>query len=107
MLMTSQWHAPHRTSLQQMNNFFDSSLPMAYSICLFAFPNSQKHNGHASKQNNGVRKYCKFCEKDGYTEERCFSVEKVERKLKAAKARINEVQDDSNDKSNQCTPTKN
>ncbi len=30
-----------------------------------------------------TKKYCKFCEREGHTEDRCFSMERIERKLKA------------------------
>jgi hypothetical protein len=52
----------------------------------------------------GQRKYCKFCEKDGHTEEKCC-IEKAEKKL--TKARISEIQQNSHEQSNaQTTPTK-
>jgi hypothetical protein len=59
------------------------------------------------QKNTVEKKYCKFCEKDGHNGDKCFSWEKVERKFKAAKVRIYEVQDDNNGHSNKSMSTKN
>jgi hypothetical protein len=48
--------------------------------CCTEFPalrneTSQKSNGNGQKPTE-QRKHCKFCEKDGQTEEKCFALEK-------------------------------
>ena len=53
-------------------------------------------NDNNQRASNGQRKHCKFCNKDGHTEDKCFALEKAEKKLKAAKSRINEIQEEEN-----------
>jgi hypothetical protein len=50
----------------------------------------QKPNNNGQKP-TGQRKYCKFFEIDGQTEEKCFALEKAEKTFKIAKARISEI----------------
>jgi hypothetical protein len=52
-----------------------------------------------------VKGYLKFSEKDGHTEDKCFSLKRAERKLKAA--RIIEVQEVNNQHSDNFSPSKN
>ncbi len=67
--------------------------------CVTKFPalrhyNSQRqNNSNTQKPNNGAKRYCKFFEKDGHTEDKCCTWGKVERNLKAATPRINEIYD--------------
>jgi hypothetical protein len=58
-------------------------------------PQNQRTNQNQQKQNNSAKPYCRFCEKDTHSEDKCFSLERVERKLKTIKSRVNEVQENS------------
>jgi hypothetical protein len=54
--------------------------------CFRKFPTIRPQNRQkpkSKKQNNGMKRYCKFFEKDGNTEGKCFSLERAGRKLKA------------------------
>ena len=57
---------------------------------------SSGSNDNNQRANNGQRKHCKLCNKDGHMEDKCFALEKAEKKLKAAKSRINEIQEEEN-----------
>jgi hypothetical protein len=59
---------------------------------------SQWPNNTVQKQ-TGQRKYCTFCEKEGHTEVKCYTLEKTDKKLKLAKARISEIQQNFNEHS--------
>jgi hypothetical protein len=54
-----------------------------------------------------VKKYCRFCEKDSHSEDNCFSIERIERKLKAMKTKVNKVQEDKNTPAQNAPSSKN
>ncbi len=64
--------------------------------CITKFPTLRNQSRQRPFNNcqkpTGQRKYCKFCEKDGHTEKKCFLQEKAESKIKQGKARKSEVQ---------------
>jgi hypothetical protein len=69
--------------------------------CFPKFPalknQDQKATNNNPKQNNGIRKYYKFCQKDVHTEDKCFAIKKQKENLGKAKARISEAQEDNKD----------
>jgi hypothetical protein len=69
-------------------------------------PHNQNNQSN-QRQNNATKNYCRFCEKDSHSEDKCFSLERVEHKLKAMKSRINEVQENTKHSPPNTTSSKN
>ena len=53
----------------------------------------QKADTNAQNQNSGIKKYCKFCDKDNHTTEKCFLLKKERERIKNIQSRIHEVND--------------
>ncbi len=60
--------------------------------CFVKFPglrnqnqNGQRDNSANQKLNNAVKNYGQFCKRDSHTEDKCFSLERAQRKLKTFK----------------------
>jgi hypothetical protein len=80
-----------------------TALQQSSGKCFSKFPSlrnqtNQKTNNNGQGQ-TGQKKYCRFCQKDGHTEEKHFALEKAEKKLKLAKARISEIHKDMDNQS--------
>jgi hypothetical protein len=69
-------------------------------------PQNQKTYQNQQRQNNSAQNYCRFYEKNTHSEDKCFSLERVERKLKTMKSTFNEVQDNSENSSQSKTNTR-
>jgi hypothetical protein len=67
---------------------------------------NQKNNPNNQRQNNAAKTYCRFCEKDTHSEDKYFTLERVERKLITMKSRINEVQENLRNSSQNTTQPK-
>jgi hypothetical protein len=73
---------------------------------------NQNQNGHGEnsanqRRNITVKMLCRFCERDGHTDDRCFSMEVAERKLKLVKLKINELQENDYIPSRNLTSSEN